>query len=203
MAKTICVFGSSIAHGKRDREMGGWVNRLQVDLESKKNVKYTVYNLGISGDHSDDLLARYENEIIAREPNIIMVGIGMNDSSFRKQLNGPQVKPEKFSDNLENLLRISKKYNNHIVFIGLTKVDEAKTNPIPWNLDANYKNKDVIKYNSIIEKFCTSNSLPFIFMYDLLTDADLDDGLHPNAIGHEKMYQRVKEFLVKNDLIGG
>jgi len=37
-------------------------------------------------------------------------------------------------------------------------------------------------------------------MYDLLQDEDLDDGLHPNAQGHKKMFERIKGFLIENDV---
>ena len=33
---------------------------------------------------------------------------------------------------------------------------------------------------------------------DLLNESDLEDGLHPNSIGHEKIFLRVKDFLAKN-----
>jgi lysophospholipase L1-like esterase len=32
-------------------------------------------------------------------------------------------------------------------------------------------------------------------MLDLLEDSDLEDGLHPTAGGHEKMFLRIKDFL--------
>ena len=38
-------------------------------------------------------------------------------------------------------------------------------------------------------------------MYGLLDKEDLEDGLHPNSAGHEKMFQRVKDFLIKNKII--
>jgi len=37
--------------------------------------------------------------------------------------------------------------------------------------------------------------------FDLLNDEDLNDGLHPNADGHEKMFNRVKDFLIENKII--
>jgi len=64
-----------------------------------------------------------------------------------------------------------------------------------------YKNKDVIEYSQIIKEFCDKNNLPFIDIYDILNMDDLEDGLHPNSIGHEKIFQKVKDFLIKNKII--
>jgi len=38
-------------------------------------------------------------------------------------------------------------------------------------------------------------------MGDSLEFSDLEDGLHPNAKGHEKMFQRIRDFLVENKVI--
>ncbi|MEA1963419.1 MAG: hypothetical protein U9M94_04270 [Patescibacteria group bacterium] len=43
--------------------------------------------------------------------------------------------------------------------------------------------------------------MPFIEMFDLLNDEDLEDGLHPNSDGHEKMFKRVRDFLIENKII--
>ena len=33
------------------------------------------------------------------------------------------------------------------------------------------------------------------------TEEDFDDGLHPNAQGHRKIFEKVKDFLVENKWI--
>ncbi len=195
MSKRICVFGDSIVAGSCDADSGGWVNRLT------RNIDNSVYNLGVSGDTSDDVIKRFEIEVQARKPKIIIIAIGINDSSFRKMVDGYYVKAEKYLENLRRILDISKKYSDKIIFNEITKVDEKKTNPIPWNKEAYYKNEDIKKYNIIIKELCSSNNLLFIELYDLLENIDLDDGLHPNAQGHEKIYNRVKNFLIENKII--
>lgn len=155
----ICVFGSSIAFGRWDTEFSGWVNRLRIFIEPDRKTKNKVFNLGVSGDTTERLLKRFEVEIKARGPNVVMIGIGLNDSSFRISNNGPQVNQNDFKKNLEKLLQIARKYVDDIIFVGLTRVDEKKTNPIPWNADACYKNEDARKYDDIIKKFCQKTSI--------------------------------------------
>ena len=36
---------------------------------------------------------------------------------------------------------------------------------------------------------------------DLLTDEDLEDGLHPNTAGHKKMFERMKKFLIDTEIV--
>jgi lysophospholipase L1-like esterase len=200
LKRNICIFGDSIVRGGVDKEGGGWVNRLRKYIEVNNHCA-RVYNLGISGDNTDGLLERFSAEAKVREPEIIIFAIGVNDSSYRQSLNGNRIDFKRFKNNLESLLKKAKVFTDKIIFVGITSVDESKTVPIPWNTDASYKNKDIEKYDGAIKNLCKKNNLPFIPMYDLLNKEDLDDGLHPNAVGHEKMFQRVKGFLIENKII--
>ncbi|MFH0923304.1 MAG: GDSL-type esterase/lipase family protein [Candidatus Falkowbacteria bacterium] len=194
MSKRICVFGDSITWGAFDDEKGGWVDRLKL-INFTQNEYVEIYNLGVSGDTTENVLSRIEVELSAREPEFVIFSIGSNDSSYIKSEDNNFVDLEKFYKNLNKLYKITKKFTKEIVFIGLTKSNEKKTNPIPWDQDICCTNENIKKYDLAIKNFCKENNLPFIEMFDLLKDEDLEDGLHPNAQGHEKMFQRVKDFF--------
>ena len=196
MEKTICVFGSSIAWGAWDPEKGGWVGRLRSYVETRNNNDYIqVYNCGVSGDNSEWLLKRIEVECVAREPDLVLIAIGMNDSQYINTKDNSRVPLEKFQSNLGELLMKAKKYALEVIFIGLSDIDETKLMPIPWDVTKYYDKENVALYNSKIKEFCEKNNLKFIEMQGLLNNEDLEDGLHPNAQGHEKMFLRVKDFL--------
>lgn len=65
----ICIFGDSITWGASDSEKGGWVERLKIYFGEKYDIN--VYNLGISGDATEDLLVRIEKELRSRKSNIL------------------------------------------------------------------------------------------------------------------------------------
>ncbi len=75
----------------------------------------------------------------------------------------------------------------------LKNCDETKTMPVSW-IDICYSNKNIQKYSKIMEEVCAENEVPFLDI-DLLDDDDFDDGLHPNAQGHEKIFLQVKMLL--------
>lgn len=56
MNNIICVFGDSITWGAWDIEKGGWVQRLRNFVESSSEEYIEIYNLGVSGDNTEDLL---------------------------------------------------------------------------------------------------------------------------------------------------
>lgn len=154
----ILVFGDSIAYGAWDRE-GGWVARLRKFLDEKKLARsdsyFLIYNLGISEDNTDGVLERFEIETKQRldeeEDNIIVFAIGINDSHFVRSQKSFRIKPEKFKNNIQKIIKLSNKYSSRIIFVGLSLVDEAKTSPIPWNADKFYKNEYIQKYNEIMK----------------------------------------------------
>ena len=45
-----------------------------------------------------------------------------------------------------------------------------------------------------MEDVCRENSILFLDL-DFLNNEDFEDGLHPNAGGHEKIFLQVKDFL--------
>jgi len=197
---SICIFGDSITWGASDSEKGGWVERLKVYFGEKYDTD--VYNLGVSGDTTDDLLVRVENELKAREPNMVVFAIGVNDAQFIHSINSNRISENDFKNNIEKLYGIAKKFTLKIIFVGLTSVDELKTKPIPWDTDKTYTNERINKFDRIIENFCSENNLKFILINDLLNNDDLIDGLHPSAQGHIKMFERIKpeiEFITKKE----
>lgn len=187
----ILIFGDSITWGAYDPEQGGWVTRLRNYFEAKDN-DTDVYNLGISGDATADLLNRVEVEAKSREPNLIIFAIGINDAQFIHSTNGLRVSPDEFQQNLAKLLAIAKKFTDKVVFVGLSKVDESKTTPIPWNTDKSYTNENIERLDNAIKKFCEDNKLKFIPMESVVGNDDLIDGLHPNTQGHIKIFNQMK-----------
>jgi lysophospholipase L1-like esterase len=91
--------------------------------------------------------------------------IGVNDAQFVYSKDGLRTSLEKFRENIEMLIRLAKKYSSKIIFVGLTPVDESKTNPIPWNKDKFYKNENIQKHDEIIKSVCKENNIYFVEIF--------------------------------------
>lgn len=213
MKNKIFIIGDSLVYGSWDPDGGGWVERLrkyfnqEIEESGLEDDECRVYNLGIPGNTSKDLLNRIEFEINERVKNsrktemIIVIAVGINDSAFIKSLNNNWVPVEEFSFNLELLQEKANKFTKNVVFSGLININDSITSPASFNADLYYKNDYVDKYDKEIEKFCAKNNLPFIDLRGLMTEDDWDDGLHPNSKGHEKIFRKVKGFLINNKII--
>jgi len=208
----VLIFGDSITAGAWDKG-GGWTQRLIKFLFGKvidgNDFYGFAYNLGVSGDTTEDLLERFEFETKARlkdtEETVFLFSIGANDSALvhsKKSMNIPE---NKFRKNIQNLIRLAQKYSSKIVFVGLFPVDEPKVDPIPWAPDKSYKYQNSKEYNDIIKNVCIKNKIYFIDMFNKITKMNykklLEDGVHPNTEGHKLIFESVKDFLIKNKII--
>ncbi len=199
--KSICIFGDSTAWGAWDMEKGGWVNRLWFYLAKREDENYVeVYNCSISGGTTETILARFESETKIREADALIFQSGGNDSYLKGKNGLNQIPLDKFKDNLEEIIKRARNITKNIIFIGCENVDESKTAPVFWE-DIYYLNAEVKKYNEVMKSVCEKHNIPLIDIFGLLNNEDFDDGLHPNAIGHEKIFQKVKNFLTENKWI--
>ena len=213
MDKTILVFGASVEWGSGDRE-GGWVQRLNKHLYGKHlklgdDFYCPIYNLGIPGNDSQDLLDRMGNEIIVRKKGTrdaaIIIAIGCNDSQFNNKEKSFRVPPERFRENLAKLTSIAKEYTNEVVFVGIHAIDDSRVDPIPWKPEASYKMEYVKQYNEIIQEFCREREMPFVDVLSEFMKTDyikmFEDGVHPNPEGHELIFRLVRDCLEKKGII--
>lgn len=195
---SICIFGDSATWGAWDKEMGGWANRLRLFIDNNNFNDGFVYNLGVSGDTTEQLLKRLDKEMEAREPNIIIFSIGENDSIDLENAGNNLVPLEKFEANLNKLIDKAKKTTNRILFLGLAPIDEKKTTPVLWDDEAFYKTANIENYDKKLMEAADKNKVEYIRVFGALEKKDLSDGLHPNESGHEKIFLKVKNFLLES-----
>lgn len=189
----ICIFGDSIVWGACDYEKGGWVERLKSYLmQNKEDVD--VYNLGVSGNNTQDLLNRFDAEITARKSEttvMVVIAVGINDAQYIKTRGNPRVNLKEFGENIAALLGKAREITERVIFVGLTSVNESKVMPIPWEATKYYENGIIQKYDAVVEEVCQKQGVPFISLFDVLNKQDLEDGLHPNSSGHKKIFDKV------------
>lgn len=176
-------------------ERGGWVSRLWFHVAKRSEENYVeIYNLSISGGTSKTILERFEAEAKIRKADVLIFQTGGNDASYHE--GHPEtlmVSPEKFKSNIEGIIRRARKITDNILFLDLKNCDESKTTPVPW-IPIYYTNENLKKYNNIMKEVCEDEKVHFLHIAPLNND-DFDDGLHPNARGHEKIFTQVKDFL--------
>jgi lysophospholipase L1-like esterase len=128
----VLVFGSSIAEGYLATR-GGWVQQLINDVapfgidhgQGGGEVDW-IMNLGVAGDTTGKVLARFEAETQARigPPDAalgVVFAVGANDSM--KVGDHYLSTPAQFTDNLAALHGLARRRTDHIMFVDFTAMD--------------------------------------------------------------------------------
>lgn len=208
----ILVFGDSIAQGFHDEVAGGWCNRLVTEVikrgvESGYEDERSVVNLGISGDTTFDLLKRVKTEAESRilkyptgSYDVALVAIGVNDTQYDMETLVPKFSLKETQTNLEKVIEELQALNMKIVFVGLSSVYESRIQPMSWKPTHGYSNQIIAERNTLIQVLATQNNSTFIDMSEVFESKEetvLPDGIHPNAKGHQMMFERIKAELEK------
>jgi lysophospholipase L1-like esterase len=178
---------------------------MQEEILLQHTYNKQVFNLGISGDTSSDVLKRVSGEVAARcadtsSDNVLIIAVGVNDSQYDSISGLCRVPVEQTITNFTDILRLTKKNIGKVVFVGLADVVDSRLDPIPWAPTHTYSNRMIKTYNNAIASFAQDNNAAFISLEDVFGDATetcLPDGIHPNEEGHERIYNRIQTELLK------
>jgi lysophospholipase L1-like esterase len=194
----IFAFGHSVTYGKGDTE-GGWTQRLDRELKNL-NLENEVYNLGIPGDTTKQLLDRTEEvtrRIYSEADVLIMIQIGAND--IQKEGGELRVPLGKFEENLQKIIEKAKKLTKNVILLGdgYTTIEGS----LPWAPEKKVKDERAEKYHLIREEVAEKEEISYLSIRENWTKEEwrnyLHDGVHPNNEGHQKIRKMVSKELEK------
>jgi acyl-CoA thioesterase I len=212
MGQVLC-FGDSTVQGFVDPEGGGWTQRLRRRLDRRLTYavgdtsfpEHVTFNLGISGDTSEGVLARLEPELTRRllgEPTVVVAGVGTNEADVDLRTGAPGHSAEAFSVNLGQLAASVRRLGGHLVLLELPPCDEARVQPPPWATPEDgqgYTNQRIGELNRIVRKVATEHGAVVVGCFEPMLGAGaaglLHDGLQPNADGHQLLADLVEPLL--------
>lgn len=181
--KLVCI-GDSLTEGYGIRQAYRWSDLLSKELHIE------IINSGISGDTTGGMLARFHNMVIAHKPTHVIIMGGTNDLWFN--LSDEQI--------ISNILAMTRyaRYNDIISIIGIP-TPYYHDNLVSTNstfLDPKNQSERIKAYKRKLTDFAIEDELTFIdFSINMTSDLFLEDGLHPNEMGHEVMKENAKRFL--------
>jgi lysophospholipase L1-like esterase len=188
---TLCVFGDSIAEGAGDATGRGWVDCLKAGWRARSRPEAklpNIYNLGVDGDRTADVLARLIPESKRRSASGIIIAVGINDLPWA---DGRQATPPlELVSQYENLLKNALSVTPRVLALGPTTIDSARGNH-------GVQTSDVAALDNLVRSCTARMSALYLNLLATLTANDLADGLHPNTTGHEKLFRFVGAELAR------
>ncbi len=205
----ILIFGASIVHGSHDAEGGGWADRLKafghaVSAKNNFQTRVVVFNLGIGGNTTNDLLKRFTFETEQRtspqdEPYFVF-SIGTNDAAFLIEKKAFLVTREQYGKNIRQIIKEAKAFSNNIIFLTPPPVIDEITSD--GSLTGKTRaNSDIKMYGEDLKQICDEEKVATIDVYSEFMKLEnykelfMDDGLHPNTKGHALIFEIVKKYF--------
>jgi len=187
--KRVIFFGDSITEAAVKR--GGYIVKLDSMLALQgKAEQYELVGAGISGNKVYDLYLRMEEDVLAKEPDVVIIYIGVNDV-WHKRTSGTGTDPDKFEKFYQAIINKLKAKNINVIVCTPATIGEKTDFSNPLDGDLN-------EYSKIIRNIAQKNSLPVVDLrkafldYDLKNNAEnkdkgilTSDGVHLNAKGNQ------------------
>jgi lysophospholipase L1-like esterase len=175
------ALGDSTGSGVGARD-GGYVARLFKRIVANR-AESTLTNLCVSGATSSDVLRTQLSRGIAADPNLVTLGIGINDI-------GHGVEVEEFAKNYDGILtKLKQGTRATIVVTNLPDISSAPR--IPLSLRGEYQQR-IIQFNSKLLEIASRHDVT-VFDVFAITHEQLPshpeyfsaDGFHPSDEGYE------------------
>lgn len=205
--KQFFILGASSAYGVGAEK--GWADLVKAYIHTKMynpggaTEKYEVFNFSKSGSTIDFITSNlnwiHQNYYRSGSELVILISVGGNDAKAENAPNNFVCTSEDFKLKLERLAKDLKQYSNDIVFVSNGFVDESKTNPKIssfGNGTSYFTNERRSLFNQITKSICEDNDFAFITsdvsQDDWIQNCLYEDGLHPNQLGYQKVFEALK-----------
>lgn len=185
--RRVLFFGDSLVAGVRDPAGKGWVGRV-VAASFAEGLPLTAYNLGVRGETSQQVAARWRAEALPRlMPGIdhmVVLSCGANDTTVED--GRLRVETEQSCSALSAILEGAAAVGARVLTIGPAPVDDSEQNERIRILSAAFADvchRAGVSFVSVIEPLLASR----VWMAEVAED----DGAHPAAEGYEALSQLV------------
>ena len=197
----VIFFGDSITQAGVNA--GGYIKRIDSMCKAEAaEDKYEFIGAGIGGNKVYDLYLRIENDVLAKEPDMVIIYIGVNDV-WHKASSGTGTDADKFEKFYQAIIDKLKAKNLRIILCTPATIGEKIDFSNPQDGDMN-------EYSNIIRRIAKKNELTVVDLrrafldYNLKNNPDnkdrgilTTDRVHLNAKGNQlvagEMWKVIKQ----------
>ncbi len=159
---------------------------------------YVVFNRGIDGQSTPEMLVRFRQDVIDLDPKVLVVLAGTNDVAG---VTGA-TRNEDIEANYASMAELARAHHIRVVFSSLLPVnnytEDAKES------FALRPRERILALNTWLKDYCARNGLVYLDYFSALVDdkgmlkRDLTgDGLHPNDAGYKIMAPLAEKAIEK------
>ena len=199
--KKVIFFGDSITEA--GVQPNGYITKLQALLAQKNQASnFDLVGAGIGGNKIYDLYLRMEDDVLSKEPDVVVIWVGVNDV-WHKKSSGTGTDADKFE----------RFYNAVIKKLQAKNIKVYLCTPAAIGEKTDYTNEldgDLNKYAAMIRKIAETNKCELIDLRKAFLDYNLknnsanaekgiltSDGVHLNEKGNEFVADQMLNVVFK------
>ena len=203
----IVAFGNSTT-ADRNTITGVYAQRLPNKL-SEAGIDNIIFNEGIGGSHTGRLLDngrhkiphaldRFDTSVLARNPDLVIICFGLNDSWVDEGKKKSRISPENYRANLQFMIRSLKDIDVPTILMTPNAIAGQYEK---WRYERSYE------YAGIVRSIALEENIPLIDQWILFEDYAsnegqeiedlLVDGMHPNNQWHEVLSDLLTNIIVE------
>jgi lysophospholipase L1-like esterase len=200
----VCFVGDSITHGTGDPKGLGWPGRAHL-AAARIGRPFTLYNLGVRGDTSEDVRRRWVGEVSHRlipgTPGAIVFAFGLNDA-LADASGSWRVQPKRLIENSHAMFQEARR-RWPVVVVGPAPVDDTRPPPrSPQQVGPVWltSNPRVAEASQAIQEVAEGLQVPFLDLFSglvaeprWLSAMALSDAVHP-ASGYSLISERFEQW---------
>lgn len=149
----IVFFGDSITQAGVNK--GGYIDRVQAFINQRSlQEKYELAGAGIGGNKVYDLYLRMEDDVLAKDPQTVVIYVGINDV-WHKTSSGTGTDIDKYEKFYIAIIKKLQAKNIKVVVCTPSVIGEKKNNGNPQDADLD-------KYSDVIRRLATAYNCTLI-----------------------------------------
>ena len=192
----VIFFGDSITQAGVNP--GGYIDRLKKTMPADQ---YELIGAGIGGNKIYDLFLRMDEDVLAKQPDVVVIWVGVNDV-WHKATSGTGTDPDKFIKFYNAVVKKLQAANIKVVLCTPAAIGE-KTDM------TNQQDGDLNQYSKFIRDIAQTQNLPLVDLrkafleYDLQNNAEnkdrgvlTTDRVHLNDAGNQFVADQMQKVLM-------
>jgi len=198
---TLVCFGDSLTAGYGATTPGTDNKKKSYPAFLQKKIKIPVINAGVSGNTTAQGLSRVKDDVLSKNPQIVIIELGANDLFQGIPLSTTQ-------NNLQNIITMINNGSRKIYIAKFYTETIARTMFAALLKITDYNEQTVLlnQYDTMFNTLAISNNVVLIDdIWAGVWGIYMSDSMHPNAKGYEimadKYFNVLKPYLEANDLL--
>lgn len=153
-----------VAMGDSITQAGGYLKQAdQVLAEQYPELKLPkIKNVGISGQKAEDMVKRFEKDVVARKPAVVTISVGINDVWHRVGKPHDDKVLETYKENVTKMVDMAQAAGIKVIIIAPTVIQEDPETE---------GNKRLLKYVAAEREIAAAKKCVFIDLHQMFLDA--------------------------------